>query len=488
MRYLAFDLGAESGRAVVGTLEGSRLYMEEVHRFPNAPVVVHNTKFWDILRLFNEIKKGIRIASEGYGAEIESLGIDSWGVDFGFLGEEDYLLGNPYHYRDGRTKGMMEEAFGIMTREEIFARTGIQFMHINSLYQLLAFRKQHRAIFNQVRTLLLIPDLLNYFLTGRKAGEATVASTTQMYNPWSGSWDKEILERFKLPREIFPQVIEPGTILGNLLPRVSREIRSKDMAVIAPGSHDTASAVAAVPSESQECMYVSSGTWMLAGVEVESPVVNRETLALNFTNEYGVGGKTRLLRNMTGLWLVQECRRCWMADGEKLDYEQITFLAGQAGSLVTFIDPDHPSFLNPKNMPAAIQEFCRETGQPVPATKGEIIRCALESLALKTRWILEKLENLLGHKLSVIHMVGGGTRNELLCRFVAQATGREVFAGPVEATAMGNLLTQAMAMGQVESLSELKSIVRLSSNLKGYKPQSADRWEAAYQKMSRHFS
>lgn len=481
MRYLAFDLGAESGRAIIGTLIDARLALEEIYRFPNEPVRIPDGLHWDVLRLFHEMKEGLRRAAARYGTGLKSLAVDTWGVDFGLLGEKDVLLGNPYHYRDDRTRGVMEEAFKVVRREEIFSQTGIQFMPFNSLYQLLAWRQQQPALLSQAQTLLMMPDLFNFFFTGIKAGEFTNASTTQMYNPRTGTWAIDMLEKLGLPVTLLPAINPPGTIVGQILPRVARETGAEEIPVIAPGSHDTASAVAAVPAAGPDYMYISCGTWSLVGVEVREPVINEQTLSLNFTNEGGVGGTFRLLKNVTGLWLVQECRRTWERQGEALSYGELTTLAREASPLTAVIDPDHPAFLNPEDMPAAIQAYCRETGQPVPRTKGEIVRCALESLALKYRWVLEKLEGILGKELPVIHMVGGGTRNELLCRFTASATGRPVVAGPVEATAAGNLLVQAMAMGEVGSLNEVREIVRHSFALKTYEAEKTDVWEEKYE-------
>ncbi|WP_338825550.1 L-Rhamnulokinase [Moorella humiferrea] len=480
MRYLAFDLGAESGRAIIGTLEDARLTLEEIYRFPNEPVRIPDGLHWDVLRLFHEMKEGLRRAAARYGNDLKSLAVDTWGVDFGLLGEKDVLLSNPYHYRDGRTEGVMEEAFEIVPREEIFSQTGIQFMPFNSLYQLLAWRQQQPALLSQAQTLLMMPDIFNFFFTGVKAGEFTNATTTQMYNPRTGIWAVDLLTKLDLPVNLLPAVNPPGTVIGPILPRVARETGTGEIPVIAPGSHDTASAVAAVPAAGPDYMYISCGTWSLVGTEVKEPVINEQTLHLNFTNEGGVGGTFRLLKNVTGLWLVQECRRTWARRGENLSYGDLTAMAREAKPLQAVVDPDHPSFLNPEEMPAAIQAYCRETGQPVPETKGDIVRCALESLAMKYRWVLEKLEGILEKKLPVIHMVGGGTQNELLCRFTANATGRPVVAGPVEATAAGNLLVQAMAMGEIKNLDEGREIVRRSFVLRTYEPENTGTWEEKY--------
>lgn len=482
MRFLAFDLGAESGRAIVGTLRDGRLTLDEVYRFPNEPVRVLDNLYWDALRLFHEIKRGLRLAVARYGRDIQSIGIDTWGVDFALLGEKDILLSNPYHYRDSRTQGVMEEAFKRVPQDKIFYRTGIQFMPINSLYQLLAYRLQQPSLLAQAKAFLMMPDLFNFFLTGQKASEFTIATTTQMYDPRKREWARELLTSLEIPSSILPEIHPPGTILGTLLPQVAKETGAREVPVIAPASHDTASAVAAVPAQTPDYLYISSGTWSLVGVEAPEPVITQDTLRLNFTNEGGVGGSFRLLKNIVGLWLVQECRRAFERQGEILDYTTLTQMAQEARPLVSLVDPDHPSFLNPEDMPAAIQKFCQETGQPVPQSKGEIIRCALESLALKYRWVLDRLEKVLGKRLQVIHIVGGGSKNELLCQFAANATGRPVLAGPVEATAMGNLLVQAMALKQLASLAELRQVVNDSCELKGYEPQDRPSWEEAYWK------
>ncbi|MBE3581985.1 MAG: rhamnulokinase [Thermoanaerobacteraceae bacterium] len=482
MGYLAFDLGAESGRAIVGTLQDGRLTLEEIYRFPNEPVRVPDGLHWDVLRLFHEMKEGLRRAAARYGRNLKGMAVDTWGVDFALLGERDILLSNPYHYRDRRTEGVMEEAFKLVPKEEIFSQTGIQFLPFNSLYQLLAWRQQQPALLNQARTMLMIPDLFNYFFTGVKAGEFTNATTTQMYNPRAGTWAVDLLTRFDLPVHMLPDVNAAGTVLGPVLPGVARETGAGEITVILPGSHDTASAVAAVPATGPDYMYISCGTWSLVGTEVREPVINDQTLKLNFTNEGGVGGSFRLLKNVTGLWLVQECRRTWARMGENFSYGELAAMAREAKPLPTVVDPDHPAFLNPENMPEAIQAYCRETGQPVPETKGEIVRCALESLALKYRWVLERLEGILGKRLAVVHMVGGGTQNELLCRFTAGATGRPVVAGPVEATAVGNLLVQAMAMGEISNLDEGREIVRRSFALKTYEPEDQEEWDEKYAK------
>lgn len=482
MRYLAFDIGAESGRALVGTLESSRLVLEEVRRFPNEPVRVQAHFHWDVLRLFAEIKKGLSQVSAKYGSDLKSLAIDTWGVDFGLLDENDELLGNPYHYRDERTNGMMEEAFKLVPRQRIFEQTGIQFMQINTLFQLLALKKYRPGLLNQAKTFLQTPDLLKYFLTGEKESEFTIATTSQAFNPFHANWAYDILNKVGIPTTMFQKIRQPGSITGPLLPQVARETGVGRVHVVAVGSHDTACAVAAVPAQNDDFMYISCGTWSLVGAEVKAPVINAQTLMNDFTNEGGVGGTFRLLKNVSGLWLVQECRRTWERSGNALGYSEIAEIARSAEPLAAFIRPNHPAFLNPEDMPATIQIYCRDTSQNVPQTKGEIVRCALESLALEYRSVLEKLEGILNKRLPVIHMVGGGINNELLCQFTANATGRQVLAGPVEATATGNLLVQAMALGEIKNVAELRSVVRSSFVLRSYEPENVERWEEAYRK------
>ncbi|HEY3285396.1 MAG TPA: rhamnulokinase family protein [Armatimonadota bacterium] len=479
-RYLALDLGAESGRVVVGTLEKGRLHLEEIHRFPNGPVRLLDTLHWDALQQFREIKAGIAQYVSRYGAEVGSLGIDTWGVDFGLLGRGDVLLGNPVHYRDARTDGMMEAAFAVVPREEVFQRTGIQFMQLNTLFQLVAMVRQRSPLLEAAETLLLMPDLLHFWLTGVKASEFSIATTSQCYDPRAGDWARGMLEALGIPSRIFQEVRQPGTAWGPLLPSVAEETGLKQGIVVAPGTHDTASAVAGVPSEGDDHAYLSSGTWSLMGVETRQPVINERSLAYNFTNEGGVGGTYRLLRNIMGLWLVQECRREWARAGSEYSYDEITQMAAEAEPMRSLVDPDRPEFLSPGGMPARIQAVCREAGEPVPETPGALVRCALESLALKYRWVLERLEELSSKKLSVIHVVGGGSQNRLLCQFAANATQRPVIAGPVEATAIGNVLTQALAGGAISSLQEGRRIVASSFEMSRYEPQDAGLWDDAY--------
>jgi rhamnulokinase len=479
-RFLALDLGAESGRAVIGHFDGRSLRLEETHRFPNGPVLVNGHLHWDALRLLGEIKHGMQQAVHQYGPDVVSIGLDTWGVDFGLLDAQGSLLGNPYHYRDNRTDGMMQEVFARVPRQEVFEHTGIQFMQLNSLYQLFAMRLGQSPILDVADTFLTMPDLFNYWLTGRKVSEFSIATTTQCYDPRAGAWADKLLEALDLPPSLFGEIVPPGTSLGDLQSDVASELGIAPIPVIAPACHDTGSAVAAVPTRERRYAYISSGTWSLMGVEVDEPVITPQSLAYNFTNEGGVCDTYRLLKNIMGLWLVQECRREWARTGEPYDYATLTQMAAVAHPFGPIVDVDDHRFLGLGDMPQKICQYCQETGQVVPESKGEILRCALESLALRYRWVLDRLEEMMEHRLEVVHIIGGGMQNELLCQLAADAMQRPVVAGPVEATAMGNILMQALALGYVGSLSEAREVVRSSFQVVTYEPGDGAPWEQAY--------
>jgi rhamnulokinase len=481
---LAFDLGAESGRAMLGSFDGGKLQLEVVHRFANGPVRLLDSMHWDVLFLYHEMLAALRkVAGAQHG--IRSLGVDSWGVDFGLLGRGGVLLGNPRHYRDPHTEGVMEAAFGRVRRADIYRRTGLQFMRFNSLFQLLAMKRDHSPVLEAAEHLLLISDLFHFFFTGNMAVELTNASTTQLLDPVTRSWTFDLVETFGLPGKVLGNLVQPGTNLGLLRSSVAHEAGMPSVPVIAPATHDTGSAVAAVPAQGKSWAYISSGTWSLMGVELPAPCVTEPSLAYNFTNEGGVDGTTRFLKNIMGLWLVQECRRSWERAGQVFDYDQLASLANAAEPLRSLIDPDDASFLLPDDMPAAIGEFCRRSGQPVPADPGALVRCALESLALKYRWTLECMEELHGRSFDVIHVVGGGSRNQLLCQLTADACNRPVHAGPVEATAIGNLLMQARGLGLVGSLAEAREIVRRSFAVDVYEPRRPEIWDEPYARFKR---
>jgi rhamnulokinase len=455
LNLAAVDLGASSGRVMLARFDGDRLTLDEAHRFLNGPMQVGDHLHWDVLRLFEEIKIGLSRAEQM--GSVSSLGLDTWGVDFALLDENNQITGNPFHYRDPHTNGMLDLTFELVSRDEIFDRTGIQFMQINSLYQLIAMKGS--AALGAAKTFLMIPDLFNFWLTGRKANEYSNATTTQFFNPSLKGYDREMLARLGLPTDIYPEVVPPGTRLGSLLPSVAEEINFSLIPVIAPACHDTGSAVAAVPMENQKAAYISSGTWSLMGVEINEPVITSQSLAYNFTNEGGVDGTIRLLKNVPGMWLAQECRRIWAARGLDYSWEEMTSLAENAAPFTNFIDPEHPDFLNPPDMPVAIWGYCARAGQPDIEFPGAILRCIFESLALKYRRVLEKLEELLGYNLEVVHIIGGGSQNRLLCQLTADACGMPVVAGPVEATAIGNALVQAISLRYVNSLSEGRQLV-----------------------------
>ena len=480
-RFLAFDLGAESGRAVVGHFEGERLRLEEVHRFSNGPVQVLDSLHWDVLGLWSEIKHGLKLAAMRYGDSLAGIGLDTWGVDFGLLAADDTLLGHPYHYRDSRTDGMMEEAFRFVSRAEIFQRTGIQFMQLNSLYQLLAMARAKSPALAAARAFLNIPDLFNFWLTGRKANEFTIATTSQCYDPRAGDWARDMLDRLGIPSRIFGEIVPPSITLGMLRSSVCQEIGCKPIPVIAPATHDTGSAVAAVPVTDEDYIYLSSGTWSLMGVEVSEPIINDQSLAYDFTNEGGVRA-FRLLKNIMGLWLVQECRREWARAGETYSYDDLTRMAAEAPAFGGFVSPGDARFLSPGDMQARIQTFCHESGQSVPETRGQIVRCVLESLAMEYRWVAERLDELVGRWLPTVHIIGGGSRNRLLNQFTADATGRSVVAGPMEATAIGNVLVQALARRHISSLAEGRAIVRRSFEVETFEPRDKVAWDEAYRR------
>ena len=481
LNFAAVDLGAESGRVMLARLDDG-LTLTEVHRFANVPVTVGDTLHWDVLRLWGDIRQGLGLAAQQVGGPLAGLGVDTWGLDFGLLGRDGGLLANPVHYRDRRTEGMVAEACRRVPRAEIFAQTGIQFMPINSLYQLLALARQDSPVLEAATRLLTMPDLFHYWLSGAQANEFSNATTTQCLNPATGDWAWDLIERVGLPRRIFGgPIVPPGTVLGPVRPALAAELGLGNTPVIAPATHDTGSAVAAVPLGDEPAIYLSSGTWSLMGVEVNAPVINDLSLKYNFTNEGGVGGTFRLLKNIMGLWLVQECRRTWAAQGRSYDYAELMSLAEAAPAFQSIVVPSDEQFLAMGDMPVRLRSFCEATAQSVPVTPGAVIRCALESLALEYRWVAERLDELTGRRHAVIHIIGGGARNALLNQFTADATGRQVLAGPVEATALGNVLVQALAAGRLGSLAEGRALIRQSFPLETFDPRPDARWEAAYQ-------
>ncbi len=479
VNFLAFDLGAESGRAILGRFDGERLSLEEVHRFPNGPVRIFDSLHWDVLRLFDEMKRGLAIAARQASGGLASLGVDTWGVDYGLLGPDGALLENPYHYRDARTNGVMEKLFAVVPREQVFAQTGIQFMQLNTLFQLYATHLVRPHLLERARTLLMMPDLLHYWFTGRAVGEYSIASTTQFYDARRRDWARELLTCLGIPDRILPEIVPPGTALGPLLPSIAEETGASRAPVVAPASHDTGSAVAAVPAEGDNWAYLSSGTWSLLGAETPQPVINQATLDANFTNEGGVWGTIRLLKNISGMWLLEECRREWAKLGSTLGYAELCDAALAAKHFAAVLDPDDAIFLSPGAMPAKIAEFCRRSGQTPPETPGQTARVIFESLALKYRSVLRTLEQILGRPIRILHIVGGGSRNAMLCQFTADATGVPVIAGPEEATAVGNVLLQAMALGHLRTPAEARELVRRSYQPQTYQPGAREPWDEA---------
>jgi rhamnulokinase len=481
--YLAIDLGAESGRTIVGALEGDQLTLTETHRFANAPVRLPDGLHWDVLRLWSEIKTGIGISSAECNQKLDSMGLDTWGVDFALLDRQGGLLANPFHYRDERTDGMLAEAFRRMPAADIFANTGNQFMQINTLYQLLAMAIRKSPLFDVAQKFLTIPDLFNYWLSGEIANEFTNATTTQCFDPRRRDWAAPVLQAMGIPARLFGPVTDSGTPIGTLLPRLAEETGAGKAWIVIPACHDTGSAAVAVPAQKPDFAWISSGTWSIMGTEESEPHVDERALQYNFTNEGGVFGTWRLSKNITGLWLVQECRRVWAHQGEALSYEGMTRLAAEAEPFLALIDPDFDGFLHPGDMPSRIRKYCSDTDQTVPQTKGQVVRITLEGIALKYRLVLERLEELTGKRLDPIHIIGGGTKNRLLNQFAADATGRTVIAGPVEATAIGNILMQAIGLKHLGALAEARHIVRASFCPEVYEPQKAGGWDEAYSRL-----
>jgi len=480
LKFLAFDLGAESGRGVIGHFDGAKLRLEDVHRFPNGGVRCGDTLYWNTFRLWSEIKQGATLAAKQHGADLAGIGVDTWGVDFGLLDRNGELIGAPVCYRDPRNGPAMAAALRKVPRKEIYASTGLQFMQFNTLFQLHALARKKSPQLDGAATFLMMPDLFNYWFSGKKVCEYSIASTTQFLNARKKTWDLALLKKLGIPARILPKIVKSGTVLGPLLKSVREETGLGPVPVIATGCHDTASAVAAVPARGRDHVYISSGTWSLMGAELDAPLINDTTAGYNFTNEGGVCGTVRFLKNIMGLWLLQQCRAAWKRAGEDLSYDQIRQLADGAKPLVSIVEPDHKEFLAPADMPAAIRDFCKRTGQPVPQDKGAVARCALESLALKYRWTLERIEECRGRGASVIHIVGGGTQNRLLCQMAADACNCRVVAGPVEATAIGNIMMQAVSAGDLQSIAAARDVIRDSFEVQEYAPQHRGGWDEAF--------
>jgi rhamnulokinase len=479
--FLAVDLGASGGRVLLGRWDGNAFELQELHRFPNGPVSVLGHLHWDALRLWQEILAGMGRYAATFGAAPDGVGLDTWGVDYALLDRAGHLLGNPYHYRDRRTDGLVERACALVPRREIFEQTGIQFMQLNTLIQLLAMAEAAEPQLEMADTLLMMPDLFNYWFTGRRAAEYTDASTSQMLLARDRAWATDMLAHMHIPTGMLPEIVPPGAVFGETRPDVIAEAGlPRPVPVISVASHDTASAVAAIPDLGPDSAYISSGTWSLIGMEVPEPIINEQVLELNFTNEGGLNGTIRLLKNVAGLWLLQESRRRWARAGRDYTWDELLDLAREAPPFRSLVDPDAPDFLSPGDMPAAIRAYCASTSQPEPEDVGAVVRCCLESLALKSRWVINCLEKLSGRRVRTVHVVGGGSQNRLLCQFTADACERPVVAGPVEATAMGNIMVQAIATGHLDDVATGRQAVGASFQRHHYQPQEAAAWQDAF--------
>lgn len=483
--FLAFDLGASSGRAILGTLKDGQLELLEIHRFVNQMQLINGHHFWNIFSLFNELKTGLRKCIKEHEIQPESIGIDTWGVDFAHLNREGLILSLPFAYRDSRTNTSMEDLFHLIPQEEVYAQTGIQFMQFNSLFQLFSMVKDQSSLLEITDSILFMPDALNYLFTGIKKSEFTIASTSQMLIPGTPKWNFELIERAGIPTHILQEIILPGTVLGTIQEDIVRETGSKPLPVIAVAGHDTGSAIVSVPCGEKNFVYLSSGTWSIMGLECDLPIVSEQTHQLNFTNEGGVEGTTRFLKNIMGMWLIQEVQRIWEMEGTSYTWPKMVELARESEPFKFLINPDDSMFLNPRDMTQAVRDFCYQTAQGTPQNHGEVIRCIYDSLALKYRYTLEQIRDVSNQPIEVIHIIGGGANNHFLNQLTADATGLKVVAGPTEATAAGNILMQAKALGYVNSLGEIRKIVAKSFDCATFMPSKELDWNDAYNRYLR---
>jgi len=481
--FLAFDFGAESGRAILGTLhDRQKLELKEIHRFATGQLSIDKHYYWNIFRFYEEVVEALHKCVLQENLIPQSIGVDTWGVDFGLIGKDGSILRVPYSYRDPMTETSMPAFLERMGRTEIYERTGIALHKFNTLYQWYAMIMANDPVLGISDKLLFMPDLINYMLTGEAKSEFTFATTSQLFNPIKMSWDEDIVRKLAIPADLLQDVVDPGTVIGVLNQKISRSIDVEGIKVIAVTSHDTAAAIASVPAEGDDWAYISSGTWSLMGVENKKAIIDQRSMLFNFTNEGGAEGTFRFLKNIMGLWILQECKRSWEKSQGQLDYPEIVRQAENAIPFSAMIDPDYAGFYNPLDMPAAIDTFCRQSGQASPRTVGTIARTVLEGLALKYRMVLDQLELVTGRTINVIHIIGGGSQNKLLCQFTANATGRRVVTGPVEATATGNLLIQAVGQGHLENLDAIRKVVKNSFDLLTYEPENSELWENAYKK------
>lgn len=479
-KVLAIDFGASGGRAMIGTLQEGKISIEEIHRFSNDPVILRGTMYWDVLRLFHEIKQSL-IKAKQHG-KIDSIAVDTWGVDFGLLDKDGVLLENPVHYRDDRTYGMLEKSFTKIDKSEFYEITGNQFMEINTAFQLLSMTENRKEVLARAKDLLLMPDLFHYFLSGIKKAEISIASTTQLFDAKKHIWSEKVIEKLGLQKEMFPEIVPTGTVIGELSKELCEELSMEPVKVVAVAGHDTQDALAATPAKEQDFIFLSCGTWSLLGTELDEPIINDISRELNITNECGYGGKTSFLKNIIGLWLIQESRRQWAREGKEYSFSQLEEMAEKAEPFRCFIDPDDPIFVPAGDVPSRIREYCKRTGQTVPCSEAEIVRCIDESLALKYRLSLEEIKKCTGKEYETIYMIGGGTQSRLLCSMTASACGCTVSAGPVEATVLGNVAIQFIASGAIRDLAEARQIIRDSQEISYFKPQDESAWQEALER------
>ncbi|MGP4039261.1 rhamnulokinase [Gracilibacillus sp. D59] len=482
----AFDIGASNGRLMLNSFDGEKMYVEEIYRFPNHPVHVTENYYWDILNIFSEMKKAIQVSIQKGHAKVESMGIDTWGVDFGLLSKNGELLANPYSYRNPQNAKGMEEVLQHITSEELFRLTGVETAPINTIFQLYTLKQNNPELLERAGMLLLTPNLLAYFFCGIKSNEFTISSTTQMLRAGKAAWETTILDKLGISSELLAPIKKPLTIAGDTLPSINKELQIDPIKVIHVAGHDTASALAALPIEDDQSVFMSCGTWVLIGVQVDEPVTDDKAREWGFTNEGTMEGKYRLQKNNMGMWLLQQCRVIWEREGIHTDFEKENHLCEEAAPLRSFINPDDPRFFNPENMLVEIQTFCRETSQPIPKSQGEIIRCILESLAMKYHWVINRLEKLTGKKLKRIHMGGGAIRNKKLCQLTANATNCEVVAGPIEASSIGNAIGQWIALGEIRDIQQAREIVQHSFSVQHYQPSDISNWQKAYERFVKY--
>lgn len=477
-RVLAIDFGASSGRAIIGEFNGEKIELTEIHRFSNDPVILNGTMYWDILRLFHEVKKSL-IISKNYG-QIDSIAIDTWGVDFALIDKQGRLLENPVHYRDKRTLGMVDESFNLINKTDFYNITGIQFMELNTVFQLLSLVKNRPELLDRADKVVLMPDLFNYFLSGKIVAEQSIASTTQLFDARNKGWSETVLNSLGIRKTLMPKIVKSGTCIGELSKELCEELDIELSKIIAVCGHDTQSAIVACPAEEDDFIFLSSGTWSLLGTELDNPIINETSYKLNVTNELGYGEKTSFLKNIIGLWLIQESRRQWIREGTEYTFAQLEEMSKSAQPFKCFIDPDSPEFTPAGNIPRRIKEYCLRTNQSPPETVGEIMRCIYESLALKYRSAKEELEICTGKSYNTIYVIGGGTKDKFLSEMTACSCNCKVSSGPVEATALGNIAVQLMSDGTISDISKAREIIRNSQSIATFYPENIDKWQQAY--------